>query len=651
MNLSATGETFPGRILPFVVLIGTLFGTFLVYSSTREFSFFLDDAFDLARLEMQTTWQILFQPVADYGYHRPITFLLFKTNYDLFGEHNTTALRTIMLLLHALSASSLYLLVRRLTGSEWAIAASALFLLFPFSYQTLNIIGAMAHILVVFFTLLALLFWIEGRYRGLLTLKILAAFSAILAAWTMEYGVIALPMIVGLELYLRRRVDMPELPVNRSLGFLGVLVLGQVIYLVIWFGLERGATASSGLDDIARNGTLWLQSVAYPGTRFLNLLFAGDEPMAYRTVILASVIILAVGLAIHAYVGQIRIALVALGVAFICFLPAMLMLTHEYVLDSPRLLYVTAPAIATFWALLGRGLFTDRRITFAWQGAVAVFILITLVHSHSLIERRVEMFRTSESVVNAVVEIGEEHSDSPVLLMNTPSWFSFHSMVDQEYPLWHLGVQGIPPYVGLDGLYYATTGENVVIESAALSPDVSGWDYAFGPHGQFVDHDHINERLRSGYILGVMSISDGVASVHQPGDLTADGQVNGSSAAVFAERVALDDLDWHVGDATLDVHMEWHVIEPLESDYQIAIETLDSGDNLILEHRDYALDGMSPPRLWQPGDTIRDHRRIAIDPGENIDQVFVSLINTGDETRLEITGSVIGTRESNRAGY
>lgn len=638
-------------MLPALVLLGALLGTSLIYGPTREFSFFLDDAFDLTRLEAQTAGQVLFQPASDYGYYRPVTFLIFNASYGLTGEHDTSLLRTISLLLHALSAWLLYVFVRRSIRSEWAIAGAALFLLFPFSYQTLNIIGATGHILVTFFVLLSLVLWIEGRYRAVLWLQVAAVVSAILAAWSMEFGVIALPLLLGLELYLRRQLDVPAQGMVRTLSLLGTVAIAVGIYLLIWFGVDRADTASSGIGDVARNGAFWLQAAAYPGTRFLNLLFAGDEPLGYQTVVIVSVLLLAVTLAIHALLGQIRIAMITIGIAGLCFLPAMVMLTHEYVVDSPRLLYVSAPAIAVFWALLGRGVFTNQRLTIAWQGAVCLFVIITLVHSHSFIERRVEMFRISDSVVLAVVGGIRENPDSPVLMMNVPSWFSFHSMTDQEYPLGHLGVQGIPPYVGLDGLYYAATGDTATVESAALAPDVSGWDYAFGPHGPFVDHDHVDERLRSGYRPHIMSLENDGATIHQPGRLMEGSEAGDSYQAVFADRIALTDLDWEVIDSTLEIHTTWYVRESIEGDYQIAIEAFGADGANILEHRDYALDGMSPLRLWRPGDLVRDDARIDTGANQTVDQVFVSLVHTEDETRLEITESIIETRESNRAGY
>ena len=414
------------KLLTAAVFIGAMLGTMVVYGVSRDFSFFLDDAFDLTRVEASSSWEILTRPFPDYGYYRPVTFIIFNESFELFGEHNTRALRSLLLLIHAFSAGLLYLLVRRLTGSEWAIAASALFLVFPFSYQTLNIIGAMGHVLVTFFLLAALLLWVEGRYRARLWLQIGAVLCAVLAGWSMEYGVIAIPLVGALEVYLRRRMDVPDRAGLQPLALLALLGIAQAIYIAIWLNVDCAESPTPAFDDVLRNAALWLQAMSYPGTRFLNLLHSGPEPLSYLVVAVLSGALILGALLVHAWLDQIRLALALLAIAILCFLPSMLMLTHDYVVDSPRLLYVAAPAIVTFWAMLGRALFADRLLTIGWQGVCVMFVVVTLIHSVSMIERRIEMFRTSESVVAGIVEIGDEHHGSPILILNAPSWFSFH---------------------------------------------------------------------------------------------------------------------------------------------------------------------------------------------------------------------------------
>lgn len=630
------------RILPLLVLTCALLITIAVYGSTREFSLFFDDTFEVTRIESRTSWQILTQPFPDYGYYRPVMFLIFNTSWELFGEHNTGVLRTLLLLFHALSAWLLYLLVRRLTGSEWAISAAALFLLFPFSYQTVIILGAMGHVLVTMFLLTALLLWTESRYRGWTALQIGAVTCAMLAGWSMEYGVIALPLVFGLELYLRQRMDVPDRADRRPLVLLGLLALAQFLYLMNWLRIDRAESPSPSIADIVQNGVYWMQAATYPGTRFLNLFHSGSEPLAYPVVAATCVGLLAVALLVHAWLGQIRLAVVLLGVAVICFIPSMTMLTHEYVVDSPRLFYVSAPAIVTFWAMLGRGLFAEHRMTIAWRGLATGFVLITLWHSFSMIDRRVEMFKISDSVVAGVVEAGDGAGESPVMMMNVPSWFSFHSRIDQEYPLGHLGVQAIPRYVGLDGLYYAVTGEHVQLESASLAPDVSGGDYAFGPHGHFVDHAFLDDHLRSGYQLARMTIDHDEAVVHQSGHLMVDADVSGSPIAVFGDEIAVQDLQWQSDQGSLVVQSEWHARGMVDADYTIQIEALDSSGDVVLMNRDYALDGMSPPRLWQPGDLILDEVVIPAESLADIASVQLAMINTADDSMMPVSDVVGG---------
>ena len=633
------------RFLPIAMLAGCILVAVSVYGGTRDFSFMMDDAFDTTWTEQRSYWEILSERFPGFGYFRPLPFIIFKASYDLTGEHNTELLRTILIAGHALSAWLLYMLLRRLVQSEWSIAAAALFLLFPFSYQAINVIGAIGHVLVTMLLLSALLLWYEGRSRSSPYLLAASVLLAVTAIWTMEYGVIGLPLLVGLELLIRYRSGGP-LVVRSGLIALGVIVLAQAVFLGLWFGTDRPESDPVTLDDAARNFVFWLQIVAYPLTRFLNLISPGDAP-GYRVVLPASLLVLSAAFAAHAVLRQGRIAAVALIVAFVCFLPSLFMLTHEYVLSGPRLLYVVAPAIAAFWALLGRAAFAHLTLTRAWQTAVLLFLAVTILHSHSFVERRVEMFSVSNDVIDSIVDVADSSRGRPVLIMNAPEWFSFHSLADQEYPIGHLGVQGVPSYLGFDGLYYAVRGESAEISSGALAPFVTRWTYAWSPHGPFLDHDQVNQYLRDGYQLHVMRLAGEGPYVFQPGRIVSEHD-DSASQATFDGRITMHDARWELDDRRLRTDITWRMREPLGGDYQISFEVIDPSGDTVWQHRDYALSGMSPPRLWQSGDTVIDRSLIELPEDITVSALMISFVNTGDESTMPVADAEVDIRGDDR---
>jgi hypothetical protein len=632
VTLSGCIRTAP-KHLPVLVLVTSVVITALVYGRTLEYTFFMDDVLDTTWTEQRSYGEIVTERFPGFGYYRPLPFLIFKASYDLLGEHNTTFLRAILLATHALSAWMLYLLLRRLVRSEWSIVASALFLMFPFSYQNVSVIGAMGHMLVTALLLGSLILWWDGRSRNSLRLLVASVTMAILAVWTMEYGVLGLPLLAGLELRLRWCSHESLLSRPRASYFL-VLGAAQIVYFAIWFGTERPDSEPVTMSDVLRNGVFWLQFVAYPFTRFLNV-FADAAP-GYRMVLMFSVLALLMAVLAHALLKQFKFAVVSLIVAFVCFLPSMLMLTHEYVLSGPRLFYVVSPAVAAFWALLAREMFAGQRFARVWQAAVLVFIVVTILHSHSFIERRLEMFQGANEVVEEIVRVAESSRDTPVLVMNAPAWFSFHSIADQEYPLGYLGVQAVPPHVGFDGLTYAVTGEWADIESGALAPDVSGWDYSWSPHGPLMDHDEVNDRLRSGYELFVMRMTTEGPRLHPAGQIR-EGDSADDVVAAFGDQLTLLHVDLTVNDGWLQAGMEWWLTEPLEGDFQLSFQIRNHSGEVVLEYQDYALSGMSPLRLWQPGDMVSDRLLLELPDGVMFESLSIALMSTSNESMLKAT--------------
>jgi hypothetical protein len=632
-------------VTPAVVLIVSVAVTAGVYGTTLGYSFFMDDVLDTTWTEQRSYWEIFTERFPGFGYYRPVPFLIFKASFDALGAHNTIVLRTILVTTHILSSLLVYLLLRRLTESEWSVAASVLFLMFPFSYQNISVIGAMGHVLVTMLLLGTLLLWWEGRTRNVPWLLVASVATAIVAVWTIEYGVLALPLVIGMELLVHWRTGESVFTLT-GLPYFLMLAAAHLVYFILWFGLDRPESEPVTAGDIARNVAFWLQAVAYPLTRFLNILM--DEPMGYRAVVLISVLIILSAIIAHAILKQMTLAAIALVAAFVCFMPSMLMLTHEYVLSGPRLLYVASPAIAAFWAMLGRALFAERWHARVWQAGVLMFIAITILQSHSFIERRLEMFQAANEVVNAVVDVAGSQRDKPVLIMNAPAWFSFHSLADQEYPIGHLGVQAIPPHVGFDGLTYAVTGERAEVESGALAPSVSGWTYSWSPHGPLMDHDEVNERLQAGYKLYVVRLTPEGPRLDSAGEIRSGDADDEEVLATFGDGIQLSSIDLDAGRNLLLIETEWRVTGPLAGDYQLSYKIRDRSGQVIVDHRDYALSGMSPPRLWQAGDTISDFLVLDLPYQLDIDSLGIGFINTADESMLEITDAEIELQDENQ---
>jgi hypothetical protein len=263
---------------------------------------------------------------------------------------------------------------------------------------------------------------------------------------------------------------------------------------------------------------------------------------------------------------------------------------------------------------------------------------VVVVQSVLFIQRRTVMLDYGTVVADGVINQGVLKFDRPMLMLNVPAWFAPKT---QEFPRGHLGVQVEPNYIGLERLVYAGSGRQTTIESRSLAPDVSGWLYNFQPHGPAIDHDEIDARLRAGTALIVTDLYHDSLAVREPGTLEPNQPPPAPSAvsATFGDGLQYLGVDLqHDGDLAR-ITTRWYSARQLGADYQLWVQLRDASGRVVAERKDYALRGMSPPRLWKPGDLIEDRLVLdlaASDARGPLD-VRLGLINTANGEMLSIT--------------
>ena len=605
--------------------------TFAVYWRVLGFSFFLDDSFDLTRTETET-FRSLLGPLQGYVYYRPIPFMIWKGLRLLEGRYDPVILHLLPVAAHILSGWLLFLLIRRLTGSLWAAVPATVFLLYPFSYQALEILGTLVHTLVTTELLAVVFLWYEGRRLRSPVRLVAAAIIAVLALWTHEYGVAVFPLVAGMEavFWLRRSIRRPSL-------WLLVPFLAEVAYLKIWFSLNKPHYDYVTRSDMIHNLGFWLQGFAFPATAQTNWLTShfGHNP-AHVVYALGGAAVLA-GLALYALNGKLWWGLLALAASLLGFLPAVPTLTYGYVENGPRLLYIAAPGCAVFWGLLPMLRLPHPRATTIWRGAAVAAAVLALAQGVVFIHRRIVMLEYGSTEAQGIIALGVQHNGGSLLVLNAPSWFAPKT---QEYPLGHLGVQIEPSYIGLDRLIYAGSGAHVKVESRALAPNVSGWLYDFEPHGpQPIDHNAVDARLRAGAALVVVDLFHDSLAARVPGTIQPDQPAPTTRSAIYGDSLWLLGTNVQRSGSLVTITTRWYVVKPLPADYMFWTQLRDASGATVVERKDYALRGMSAPRLWRTGDVVEDRLVLDLSGVQNSSglRVWLGMVSTANGSMLPVS--------------
>ncbi|HUG17045.1 MAG TPA: hypothetical protein VMM78_18700, partial [Thermomicrobiales bacterium] len=605
-----------------LALLGCVAVVCAIYGRALGFAFFFDDPFDLTRVEDRGYWTLL-SSAEGYQYYRPVPALVWKLLYQLLGQHHQATLHAIPLVAHAVSGWLLYLLLRRLGTGHWALVPAVLFLTSPFHYQALAIVGPTAHVLAGAFILASLNLYLAARReldpRANRRRQLAALAAACLALWSHESGVAVVPFIAGLEaLSLWRQRDG-----RRPSPWVAAHAVAAVVFLIAWSTVDKlPSLERTNLAELRPKALFFLQGFTYPVSA--QLVWIEDHFGASIGVLEAGAVAFLLVFAAFALaarradqMGLLAIPLAGMAVAAVASLPSLLRLSWGYVENGPRLLYLVAIGSALFWGLLPSLKLGGRWLTLAWRVATLLLLCGIVAQSWRFIDVRLEMFERGTAMIDGVVAAGERYQGQGLLVVNAPSWFAQNRY---EYRYGHFGVQLMPDYVGLDRVVYVNSGlaSRVDVRSVAWQADVSGGAYPFGPHGFDAPPEELDALLREGRQLVTVTPRGGDYVVREvgrlrPGDAErlpgAAGRV-GSGVWLNAARAAVTSAHPEL----LTIYVTWHALEPPGDELDTVIELRDGQGAVIARYEDYALDGMSAPRLWQAGDKLNDSVAFPLPP-------------------------------------
>ncbi len=597
--------------------------TLLVYGDALRFAFTFDDPLDLPRAEGRSVWS-LFSSSEGYAYYRPIPFVLWKLAHAAQGRYSEAMLHGLTLICHTLAAWFLFLLLRRLTGNYWGVVASLLFITYPFSYQAAFGAHTLFHPLMTAALLLALILYYDARTveagvssvtlsRGGFSGVALARYGGALVAalvglWTHESGVIIFPLIVGLELLLSVRGGAFQ-PARSALR-VAPFAVASLLFLLVWRIVPKFARPEVWSPaSLAPNARFFLEGTIWPVAAQLNRLGArfGFDPLgALWPAIVATLLAL---VALYAAGRRPRTPLVALGAAAIVLFPAWALLTWAYVEDAPRLLYPAAPAIAALWGLLPSLRFPRRAATWAWRGVSLLVLLAVMIQSLNFIAVRRDMWAEGTTLIHGVADVAAARGDRPLLFLNVPAWFAPKK---PEYPVGHVGLTALPGYVGLGRSVYIHRGVQPPLESRGYYPDLNGWKYDFNTHGGPATLDEFAALIRRVDAVYLVEMLPAGAAIREIGSLTPNGAGRQAGGVRFGDALALRDARIDFAGNGLVADLTWDTIATVPGDVLPVLRVCDAGGAVVAERREYPLAGIAAPRLWQPGDRVRDRSRLTL---------------------------------------
>ena len=604
-----------------VVLVGL--GLFL-YGDSVTLPFFFDDPVQFRCVE-GSSFLGLWTGTGAYGYYRPLPFVLWKLSLWFTSPFRPALLHAINVALHILNAALVVVLTRRILPFPrhrmTGLAAGILFLSFPFSYQAVPWIGALTHLLVTSLVLGAVLTAITARSTSRWGWRVLSLVMAVAAFFAHEAGLTLGGWLLGYELMHR---DDGK-PWRISLWPLVYLALG-VAYVPLYFAVPRAGSPFPPLTagQLVQNGAYLLQGLAFPVAPLTRWTMEGWGWSDLSAAYLAGGLTIGILTFLNWRQGTLR----AWGLALVCFMvtivPSWLVLSFDYVINGPRLLYLASVGSTIAWACgfqalacLGRGAGFPACHHGWWRTCASGFTLLllglTVAFGCHFVRVRQAIYRLGGELIWQVSQaVSVTPEGERLLVVNCPAWLAPDRLV---YPIGHEGVEFMPAYVGVGDLAWVNSGVSRQIRTAKFANTLVPLPGLYcGVRRPAVGWEGLAERLRAADQVYAVHLAPEALTLVRAGTLVEALATQGAPLAVFDARVALLAADVvSTADQTLTVQLVWQAQEPLtDADYRVFVHLYDASGALIAQSDGYPMDGLFPFWLWRPGERAEEVRYLAL---------------------------------------
>jgi hypothetical protein len=599
-------------------------GTLLLYREALALPFLFDDMIHLRWLDWHSL-PAIWTTAEGLGYYRPLTMSAWKIGHLLQGYYDTTVFHSLNLFLHALNAILTACVSWRAYRGQgrvpYALLVMALFLTFPFSYQAVPSSSSLSKPLIATLTLgSALLYW-GARRRGSRSLLALSLLAGLCAPFAYESGVMVPIAIIAVELLAYFRKEFERISWYPVLYM--VLIWGGALPLIILMEPDTGASLSlPSLLSFWHNGVFFLEGLLFPVTPLatpLERLLGMDQ---YLLLTLLELLIVGALVAFYRWARQLGLFLYALSWFVVGVLPLWLMLDFNYIITSPRLLYLGAVGSVLLWA--GVPVFIWTRLPHRWWPKVlAIAIVVSLLGFNvAYVRHKMALARTVAAplwqAAHAAQDAAQQaqDSDQPVslLYLNVPTWIA------PKEAIYRVGTEGltfIPEYVRVQDFVYVTTNAEPRIRTFMFDAAKQDRPAYIGYAGDPLDWASLAKEIRQADGVYLTTYSATALRFRKAGAMLAPNGVPVTSEAAvarFGDQILLHDYQLTPSDEGLVLDLWWHNLQAPDSDITLFVHASDATGQLIAQGDGYPLLGLSPPTSWLPGDRVHDIRYIDL-PG------------------------------------
>ena len=623
---------YSARFTPYIAISLIVAATLLAYGAALRLPFFFDDLQHLVWLRDQTLGSILLSE-AGRPYYRPMQFLPWKLYETIFGNDSALAYHAWNVIVHMINACLVVVLARRLADQKdrwWpAILAGLIFVVFPFAYQVVPLPASLTHPMATLFVLLAVLafdrFLTTERYRWLIV-----ALSCALLAFISNESSFLLAGLIALFVFIRS-------PRDRRWLWIGLFVLLAAVYY-LWYHSQQadsaGTVALRSLEPILQNFIYVLEGLTFPLQPVGQLLMDrgwGDQPA-----VLIVALLTLTGLAWLLFRAK-RFRRFVFGVVWygLCLTPAVVLLSHNYLINSPRLMYLGSVGAALMWASAVEAIWGSPS-RHMWRRVAAVIVAAgVLVPAFVFVRQRMDLYTLTTAPLQSIISAARQAQPTDRLLfVNLPAWAG---PARNWYPIGHEGVLLFYRDISMDDFLQANLARTLPATAVQFDNVSQPQAYYYGIYGPALGWDALDAEIRQADRVYLTRYAPEKIELIEAGRVATAGEPAQARVAVFDDAVVLEQAAWDICSNRLNVRLNW-VANP-GGDWHVFVHVLNPDGTLAAQHDSPPLLGLYPFWQWAQGGQAEDVHPIDLSrlPHDQPYTIAVGLYDPASGERLAPT--------------
>lgn len=573
----------------------------LAYGDSIRLPFFFDDLPHYTWLRSKSLVSI-FLSAAGRPYYRPMQFFGWKLYETLFGGDSSVIYHIFNLLVHVVNALLVTILARSVTkdhlNQRFAILAGVMFALFPFSYQVVPLPASLTHPMATLFVLLTILayerFDSTHKFRWLFV-----SLGLGLLAFASNEGSFLLAGLVGLFALTRLRQPV-------QWRWLILFVLLAALYYP-WYQSRQadhsGTLSIRSAEAIFQNALYVVQGLTFPVQPISEVLV--ERGMNDQLAVLFGTVLVLIVFGII-FIKSQRFSDLVLGIGWytFCLAPEILLLSHNYLINAPRVMYLGSVGVAWLWANAAQSVWNYGGNMLIYKAAAIAIIVAVLIPAFVFVRQRIDLYTLNAQPLQASIDVANQASPNDRLLfVNLPAWVS---STHNWFPIGHEGVLFLPAYSSMAN-YLAVNLDRAVQAKAVEFDNLSvPQPYYYGIYGPSLDWEQLVTEIRSADQIYFADYAPDSINLVSVGKLSKSADVSANTVAQFGNSLVLQKMTWSICDKHLQVSLTWHAFSNLPSTAHIFVHLLNLDGTLAAQHDSPPLMGLFPFWQWQVGDTVED---------------------------------------------